>query len=94
MLQEYLEALLKVLLKLLVDLAAVVLSLAKYVIRGCRARVTVYDSVQIYLNQSALWWDSLVVLRVEDHAQLHLEVLLEDPEEEVHVGVLTEEGGL
>jgi hypothetical protein len=36
----------------------------------------------------------LVALRVEGHAQLHLEVQLGDREEGVHVGVLTEEGGL
>lgn len=52
------------------------------------------DCVEIYLNRSVLRWDSLVALRVEDHAQLRLEVLLGDPEEGVHVGVLTEEGGL
>jgi len=30
------------------------------------------------LNRSVLRWDSLVVLRVEDHEQLHLEVLMGD----------------
>jgi hypothetical protein len=77
-----------VLSMLLVDL----LSMAIYGIRGCRARV--HDCVQIYLNRSVLRLDSSVVLKEEGHAQLHLEVLLGDREEGVHVGVLTEEGGL
>jgi len=46
------------------------------------------------LNRSVLRLDSSVVLKEEGHAQLHLEVLLGDREEGVHVGVLTEEGGL
>ena len=74
-----------VLSMLLVDL----LSMAIYGIRGCK-----HDCVQIYLSRSVLRLDSSVALKEEGHAQLHLEVLLGDREEGVHVGVLTEEGGL
>jgi len=71
--RKYLEVLLMVLLVWLVDLSEVL----KLGTLRIKASIQLKYS-SIYLNRSVLRWDSLVVLRVEDHEQLHLEVLMGD----------------